>query len=118
MQSRHLRFGKGFRPLFTVRGVQAAQMVIAPGDSEGGPGNAHRGTDQWLYVVSGTGTAIVDGARRVLRAGSLLVIERGERHEIRNTGRTPLKTVNFYAPPAYDDDGEPLPAARRPAGRA
>lgn len=114
MQSKHLRFGKGFRPALTVRKVQAAEMVLAPGDREGGPDNAHRGTDQWLFVVSGTGVAIVDGVRRRLRAGSLLVIERGEGHEIRNTGRTPLRTLSVYAPPAYDDAGEPLRAARRP----
>ena len=114
MRSSHLRFGRGFRPVFAVRRLQAAQMVLAPGDSEGGPDNARRGADQWLYVVAGTGLAIVDGARRRLRAGSLLVIERGEHHEIRNTGRTPLKTLNFYSPPAYDDDGAPLPPGRRP----
>ena len=114
MQSKHLRLGKGFRPAFALRRVQAAEMVLAPGDSEGGPDNAHRGSDQWLFVVSGTGVAIVEGARRRLRAGSLLVIERGERHEIRNTGRTVLRTLNLYSPPAYRDDGEPLPAGRRP----
>lgn len=113
MQSKHLRFGKGFRPAFAVRKVQAAEMVIAPGDSEGGPDNVHRGADQWVYVVSGSGVAIVDGARRRLRAGSLLVIERGERHEIRNTGRGLLKTLNVYSPPAYREDGEPLPPGRR-----
>lgn len=119
MQSKHLRLGKGFRPAFTQGRVQAAEMVLAPGDSEGGPDNAHRASDQWLFVVSGTGVAIVEGARRRLRAGSLMVIERGERHEIRNTGRDPLRTVNFYSPPAYRDDGEPLPAGRGPRhGRA
>jgi len=119
MQSKHLRFGKGFRPAFAVRKVQAAEMVIAPGDSEGGPDNFHRGVDQWLYVVAGTGLAIVDGARRKLREGSLLVIERGERHEIRNTGRGLLRTLNFYTPPAYTEGGDPLPAARRsPRGHA
>ena len=105
MQAKHLRLGKGFRPVFTQGRVQAAEMVLAPGDSEGGPDNAHRRSDQWLFVVSGTGVAIVEGARRRLGAGSLLVIERGERHEIRNTGREPLRTLNFYSPPAYRDDG-------------
>ena len=112
MQHRRLRFGRGFRVLFDRRGVQAAQMVIAPGGSEGGPDNRHRGAEQWLYVVSGTGMAIVEGTRRALAAGSLLLIERGERHEIRATGRTPLKTVNFYAPPAYTADGDERPAGR------
>ena len=114
MQHRRLRFGRGFRVLWDCRGVQAAQMVIAPGGREGGPDNRHRGAEQWLYVVSGSGLAIVDGARRRLAAGSLLLIERGEAHEIRNTGRTPLRTENFYAPPAYTDGGEERPAGRAP----
>lgn len=112
MQYKHLRFGNGFRVAFDVRKAQAAEMVIAPGDQEGGPDNRHRGADQWLYVVSGTGLAIVDGERQSLRAGSLLVIERGEQHEIRNTGRGYLKTLNFYSPPAYDEEEEPLPAGK------
>ncbi|WP_242108259.1 cupin domain-containing protein [Luteimonas aquatica] len=112
MRHKHFRFGKGFRVAFDVRRLQAAEMVIAPGDSEGGPDNRHRGADQWLYVVSGTGLAIVEGERQRLRAGSLLVIERGERHEIRNVGRTLLKTVNFYSPPAYRRDETALPAGK------
>ena len=110
MKYKHLQFGAGFRVAFNVRQAQAAEMVIAPGESEGGPDNRHRGADQWLYVVSGIGLAIVDGTERKLRAGSLLAIENGETHEIRNTGRVLLKTLNFYYPPAFDDDGEPLPA--------
>lgn len=112
MQYKHLRFGQGFRTAFAVRDVQAAEMVIAPGEAEGGPDNRHRGADQWLYVVSGTGVATVEGEQQKLRAGSLLVIERGERHEIRNTGRGFLKTLKLYYPPAYDQDEEPLAAGK------
>lgn len=108
-----LRFGTGFRTLFTVRRAQAAQMVIEPGGQEGGDDNRHRGADQWLYVVSGTGMATVEGRRIALRAGRLLVIERGERHTIRNTGRAPLKTLNFYYPPAFDGDGDPKGPGRK-----
>lgn len=114
MQHRRLRFGRGFRVLFEHRRVQAAQMVIEPGGSEGGEGNRHRGADQWLYVVSGSGVAIVDGRRQKLEPGSLLLIERGEEHEIRNSGRTALKTVSFYSPPAYTPAGNARPAGRRP----
>ncbi len=63
-----------------------------------------------MYVVSGNGLAIIDGVQQPLQAGSLLVIEHGESHEIRCTGDQPLRTLNFYSPPAYDDEGEPLPA--------
>ena len=117
MKRKHLRFGKGFRVAIGNRHSQAAEMVLDPGDCEGGPDNRHRGADQWLYVVSGTGVAIVAGAegrRRIpLRAGRLVVIERGERHEVRNTGRTLLKTLNFYYPPAFDADGEPVGPGRK-----
>lgn len=104
--------GIGFLPLFEANGVQAAQMVIPPGGREGGPDNRHRGADQWLFVAAGHGVAIVEGQRRALRPGSLLLIERGERHEIRATGRTPLKTVNFYSPPAYTPEGDERAASR------
>jgi len=107
MRSKTLRFGEGFRVAFEVRKAQAAEMVIAPGDSEGGADNRHRGADQWLFVLSGSGVARVEGRRVPLKAGTLLVIEKGERHEVRNTGRTLLKTLNFYYPPAFDAEGDP-----------
>jgi mannose-6-phosphate isomerase-like protein (cupin superfamily) len=113
MKRKHLRFGKGFRVATGNRRSQAAEMVIAPGDSEGGPDNRHRGADQWLFVLSGTGTAVVNGKRYALRAGSLVLIERGDAHEIRNSGRTPLKTLNVYVPPAYSSSGDELPRGRK-----
>ncbi|MFN2563470.1 MAG: cupin domain-containing protein [Gemmatimonadaceae bacterium] len=112
MKRKHLRFGEGFRVAIGNRRSQAAEMVIAPGDSEGGPDNRHRGADQWLYVLSGGGTAIVNNRRYALRAGSLLLVERGDTHEIRNSGRTSLRTLNFYVPPAYTSRGDPLPRGR------
>jgi mannose-6-phosphate isomerase-like protein (cupin superfamily) len=98
--------------LISNRRVQAAQMVIGPGDSEGGPKNRHRGADQWLFVLAGTGAAIVGGRRHALKAHTLLLIEHGERHEIKNTGRVSLKTINFYSPPGYTKAGDELPRAR------
>jgi mannose-6-phosphate isomerase-like protein (cupin superfamily) len=112
MKRKHLRFGKGFRVAVGNRRSQAAQMVLAPGDCEGGPDNRHRGADQWLYVLTGTGRATVNGKRYGLQAGSLILIERGDTHEIRNSGRTPLRTLNFYVPPAYTSGGDELPRGR------
>jgi mannose-6-phosphate isomerase-like protein (cupin superfamily) len=112
MQHKHLQFGHGFRVVLGDIHSQAAQMTLAPGETEGGPDNRHRGADQWLYVVSGTGVAIVEGERVELREGTLVLIERGERHEIRNTGETPLKTLNVYVPPAYTEGGDELPAGK------
>lgn len=88
-------------------------MVLAPGGSEGDPGNCHRGADQWLFVLSGNGVATVDDKRYSLRRHVLLLIERGERHEIRNTGHGLLRTLNFYVPPAYTKSGQATPRRRR-----
>ena len=44
--------------------------------------------------------------------GTLVLIGRGETHEIRNTGDAPLKTLNIYVPPAYTDEGDELPAGK------
>lgn len=110
MKHRNLSLDAEFEVAFEARKVQAAAMTLAPGSNTGGPDNRHPGADQWLFVISGSGLAIVDGAQQPLKAGSLLLIEHGEAHEIRCTGDEPLRTINFYSPPAYDDDGEPLPA--------
>ncbi|MDC4226833.1 MAG: cupin domain-containing protein [Candidatus Manganitrophus sp.] len=86
-------------------------MVLAPGDSEGDSDNRHRGSD---HVLSGTGVAIVNGKRSPLRAGTLLLIERRDKHKIRlNTGRELLRTLNIYVPPAYTKSGRPLPRGRK-----
>jgi mannose-6-phosphate isomerase-like protein (cupin superfamily) len=112
MQHKHLQFGHGFRVVLGDEHSQAAQMTLAPGATEGGSDNRHRGADQWLYVVAGTGLAIVNGQKVGLREGTLVLIQRGDRHEIRNTGDRPLQTLNVYVPPAYTDEGEELPAGK------
>lgn len=91
---------------------QAATMVIPVGGKEGGAENNHRGADQWVFVVSGKGAAMIAGKRIALRTSSLVFIGRGQNHEIRNGGTTDLVTLNFYVPPAYTGAGDELPAAK------
>ena len=112
MKRKQLSLRSGFRVAFGNRRTQAAEMMIAPGGAEGDPENRHRGADQWLFVIAGTGRALVNGRRYKLRAGVLMLIEHGDRHEVRNTGRSLLRTLNIYVPPAYDEDGQELPAGR------
>ncbi len=110
MQHKHLKFDYGFRVVLGDEHSQAAEMTLAPGEVEGGPDNRHKGADQWLYIISGSGLAIVEGQKTALHEGALILVRRGERHEIRNNGAAPLKTLNIYVPPAYTDEGEVLPA--------
>lgn len=88
-------------------------MTLRPGaTSDDEPSNEHPDCEQWLFVISGSGEAVIGKRRGSLRrialaANSLLLIEKGELHQIKNTGRRALVTINFYVPPAYNADGEP-----------
>jgi mannose-6-phosphate isomerase-like protein (cupin superfamily) len=108
---KHLRTtGRGaFEILHETGTSQAAMMTLAPGESTSESGdNEHAWAEQWLYVVSGQGVAKSGRQQIKLAVGSLVLIAKGEPHEIENTGKLPLVTLNVYAPPAYDDNGDPL----------
>jgi len=105
MKRKQLSFKRGFHVAIDEKHAQAAEMTIAPGGKEGGPDNRHRGADQWLFVVSGSGEARIEGRKLELAPGMLVLIERGEKHEICNTGAEALKTLNLYVPPAYTKAG-------------
>src|SRR5438105_1218191 len=82
MKLKRLRFTKGFRVVRGNRRSQAAEMVIAPGESEGDPRNRHRGADQWLYVVAGSGHALDKGKRDGLGARRLTASAARDEHDI------------------------------------
>lgn len=50
-------------------------MVLAVGAKEGGHDNLHRGADQWLYVVEGSGIAVINGHKNKLKTGAMMLIE-------------------------------------------
>jgi mannose-6-phosphate isomerase-like protein (cupin superfamily) len=105
-----LKVRKKFNVLIGSRDVQVARMTLPPGaKSDDEISNEHPESEQWLFVLSGSGRVVtVKGGRRrsvKIRKGSLLLIEKRELHQVTNTGRSPLDTLNFYSPPAYDKAG-------------
>src|SRR5262245_17346012 len=84
MKRKQLKLTRSYAVAIGNKRSQAAEMVLSPGKSEGGSDNRHQGADQWLFVVSGSGQAIVNRRRYQLHAGTLLLIERGDMHEINN----------------------------------
>lgn len=90
-----------FNVIETTKRSQLAEMVLTPGQSTGGPNNKHPNSDQWLYIVSGIGKAIVNGENVDLKTGEMLLLEAGETHEITNTGNKDLKTFSVYAPAEF-----------------
>ena len=104
-----------FSVLHSTADAQAAMMTLRPGQSTSDePENEHPRCEQWLFVLSGAGRAVVGKRRTALKQNSLLLIEKGEPHQITNTGKSPLVTLNFYAPPAYTKAGDLKMLARVP----
>jgi hypothetical protein len=58
------------------------------------------------------GRRSVNGKCYALGPGTLMLIEHKDQHEIRNTGRALLRTLNFYIPPSYTKSGDELPPAK------
>jgi mannose-6-phosphate isomerase-like protein (cupin superfamily) len=74
-----------FNILLRSRSTQAAKMTLAPGaTSDDEVSNEHPSSEQWLFVISGSGEAVI------------------------GTRQSPLRTIKLYAPPAYDPHGDPL----------
>lgn len=101
MKHQHLSFDPDFDVVLETPTAQAAIMTLGPSESTGGPDNRHEASDQWLFVVSGEGQAVVEGKTLELAPGTLLVIEAGEAHGIRCTSQDALRTLNVYVPPEY-----------------
>src|SRR3954471_9490701 len=107
---RHIATGSArsmFKVLHSTAAAEAAMMTLRPGQSTSDEVvNEHPRCEQWLFVIAGSGRATVGKRSVKLRENSLLLIEKGEAHRITNTGRGKLVTLNFYAPPAYTEDGD------------
>jgi mannose-6-phosphate isomerase-like protein (cupin superfamily) len=105
--------GKMFLPTLSSKTVQAAMMTLRPGQVSGEFVNEHPRAEQWLFVISGSGTAKFNRRSIAIKEGSLLLIEKAEKHQIVNTSKDTLVTLNFYAPPAYTESGDVRPAVEK-----
>ena len=59
--------------------------------------------EQTLFCLSGTGTAILDGARSPFAPGDAVVVTPGTQHNFLNTGTEPLRIYTIYAPANHID---------------
>ena len=73
----------------------ARRWILKPGTK--GPELVHGDTDQLLYVIKGSGSAIVDGKEMLLTDESVLWLEPGEKYQF-ITGENALEILQGYAP--------------------
>jgi mannose-6-phosphate isomerase-like protein (cupin superfamily) len=80
------------RVLLTTELSQLVVMSIQPGEDIGE--ETHDGIDQILSIVSGAGAAMIEGVTSPVKAGSVVVVPAGTRHNFVNTGKESVKTLH------------------------
>jgi mannose-6-phosphate isomerase-like protein (cupin superfamily) len=95
------RKNKNFRKvLSTNKHSQVVLMSIEPGDDVGE--ETHK-VDQILVFVEGEGQSVLDGKRAAVKAGSMVQVPAGTKHNFINKGDQPLKLYTIYAPPEEEE---------------
>jgi mannose-6-phosphate isomerase-like protein (cupin superfamily) len=87
--------------IYTGPHMQLVLMALEPGEEIGE--EIHEGTDQFFRVEEGKGEIWVDGHKTPIESDTGIVVPAGARHNIRNTGRKPLRMYTLYAPPHHPD---------------
>jgi mannose-6-phosphate isomerase-like protein (cupin superfamily) len=89
------------RVLWTGEHTQLVIMTIPPGGEIGE--EVHEDIDQILSFVSGIGKAVVSGRERKVKAGDIVVVPAGKKHNFLNEGPNPLVLYTVYGPPEHAD---------------
>ena len=88
------------RVLYTAKHSQLVLMSLKSGEEIGE--EVHH-LDQFLRFESGQGKAIIDGVEHKVKDGDAVVVPKGARHNIVNTGSGDLKLYTLYSPPNHKD---------------
>lgn len=89
------------RVLYTGHQLQLVLMSIDPGEDIGE--EVHPDRDQFFRVEEGRGEVSIDGHTTEIKSDFAIVVPAGARHNIRNTGKKPLKLYTIYGPPEHAD---------------
>jgi len=87
--------------LYTGPHMQLVLMSLEPGEEIGA--EVHEDTDQFFRVEEGTGEVSIDGRATPIESDTAIVVPAGAKHNIRNTGKKPLRMYTLYAPPQHED---------------
>lgn len=87
--------------LATGKNTQVVIMSIEPGGEIGE--EVHSDNDQVLYLVEGSGKAVIDGQEMTFTQNDVVLVPAGTKHNfISNAGST-MKIITTYSPPHHPD---------------
>ena len=95
------------RTLFTTQQMQLVVRYISPSDG-GLPEEVHEYSSQFIRIEEGEGYAIINGKRRELKTGDVLMVAPGERHTVVTDNVNPLRLYGIYSPPVHPRDASQL----------
>jgi len=87
--------------LYTGQHMQLVLMTLKPGEEIGE--ETHLKSDQFFRFESGTGKCTVNGTEYEVKAGDVLLVPSGSKHNVINTGADDLKMYTIYALPNHKD---------------
>jgi uncharacterized cupin superfamily protein len=100
--------GRDLRWLVTPESVGAERLSIAIMNchphSVVRPMHAHRDIEEVILILDGEGEAWVDGDRAFFKKGDAVLFPANSRHQVRNTGGSPLRTASIFSAPTKPDD--------------
>ena len=88
------------RVLYTAHHSQLVLMCLQTGEEIG---EEVHGLDQFIRFEEGSGKVILDGAEQTVEGDDAVIIPKGTRHNVINTGTGPLKLYSIYSPPEHKD---------------
>ncbi len=86
--------------LFTGK-LQLVLMSLKPNEEIGW--EVHKDHDQFFRFEAGEGVVYVDDKEFHVKDGDAVIVPAGSRHNVVNTGKTPLRLYTIYAPPEHPD---------------
>ena len=81
--------------------MQLVYMTLQPGEEIGL--EVHEGHDQFFRFEEGTGEVIINEEVFQVKDGDAVIVPSGAKHNVKNTGDTPLKLYTIYAPPEHPE---------------
>ena len=89
------------RVLYTGKNMQLVLMSLKPGEEIGA--EVHEDRDQFFRVEQGNGEVDIDGVRTPVKSDEAIIVPAGARHNVVNTGESPLQLYTLYGPPEHKE---------------
>jgi uncharacterized cupin superfamily protein len=100
--------GRELRWLVTPESVGAERLSVAIMNCHPHaivrPMHAHRDIEEVIVILDGEVEAWVDGDRAFFKKGDAALFPANSRHQVRNTGDTPLRTASIFSAPTKPED--------------